>query len=71
MSPTEMLPAPASLASSGSLNDSGSQGCGASATTSSEVDQLLQWIQHHLQHRNLSPRRRPPSPPDDNGQSPG
>ena len=54
MSPTEMLPAASSLTSSGALNDSASPGSGASAATSSEVEQLLQWIQHHPHYRNLS-----------------
>ncbi|MEB3167966.1 MAG: hypothetical protein VKK97_04455 [Synechococcaceae cyanobacterium] len=54
MSPTEMLPAASSLTSSGSLNDSASQSSGASAATSSEVEPLLQWIQHHPHYRNLS-----------------
>lgn len=54
MSSTETLPAPASLTSSGSLTDSASLGSGASAGTSSEVEQLLQWIQHHPHYRGLS-----------------
>lgn len=54
MSSSETLPARASLASSGTLTDSASAGPGASAAATSEVDQLLQWIQHHPQYRELS-----------------
>lgn len=61
MSPAETLPSPASLTSPDSRVAAGSQGSTAPAASVTEVEQLLQWIQHHPQYHDLSADS--PAPP--------
>lgn len=61
MSPAQTLPSPASLPAPDTPTAAGSQDSPTPVAPATEVGELLQWIQHHPQYRDLS--AEPPARP--------